>query len=42
VTTTAWYLLGNPYGIDNMYIALATPAIVIAVERVFDRHWIPR
>ncbi|MFK3740807.1 sodium:solute symporter family protein [Massilia sp. TN1-12] len=42
VTTTAWYLLGNPYGIDNMYVALATPAIVIAVERVFDRHWIPR
>lgn len=42
VTTTAWYLLGNPWGIDNMYIALATPALVIAVERVFDRHWIPR
>lgn len=41
-TTTAWYLLGNPYGIDNMYIALATPALVIAVERVFDRHWVPR
>lgn len=41
-TTTAWYLLGNPYGIDNMYIALVTPALVIAVERVFDRHWVPR
>jgi len=42
VTTTAWYLAGNPYGIDNMYIALATPALVIAVERIVDRHWIPR
>lgn len=42
VTTTAWYLMGNPYGIDNMYIALVTPALVIAIERVFDRHWIPR
>lgn len=42
VATTGWYLLGNPYGIDNMYIALVTPALVIAVERVFDRHWVPR
>ena len=37
VTTTVWYLLGNPYGIDNMYIALVTPAIVILAERVFGR-----
>lgn len=34
VTTTVWYLLGNPYGVDNMYIALVTPAIVILVERM--------
>ncbi|MRW89848.1 sodium:solute symporter family protein [Duganella sp. FT80W] len=34
LTTTVWYLLGNPYGIDNMYIALVTPALVILVERV--------
>lgn len=40
--TTGWYLLGNPYGIDNMYIALVTPAFVIAVERVFDRYRVPR
>lgn len=37
VTTTIWYLLDNPYGIDNMYIALITPAIVIFVEKIF--HW---
>ncbi len=36
ITTTVWYLLGNPYGIDNMYIALVTPALVILVERVLD------
>lgn len=36
VTTTVWYLLGDPYGIDNMYIALATPAMVILAERVFS------
>lgn len=34
VTTTIWYLLGDPYGIDNMYIALVTPAIVILFERL--------
>jgi solute:Na+ symporter, SSS family len=37
VTTTAWYLAGDPYGIDNMYVALATPPIVIFVEKLF--HW---
>ncbi len=33
ITTSAWYLLNNPYGIDNMYIALITPALVILIER---------
>ncbi len=37
VTTTAWYLAGDPYGIDNMYVALVTPAIVVFVEKLF--HW---
>lgn len=34
VATTAWYLLGNPFGIDNMYVALVTPAIVMLIERI--------
>jgi len=37
VTTTAWYLAGDPYGVDNMYVALATPPIVIFGEKLF--HW---
>ena len=37
VTTTAWYLAGDPLGIDNMYVALATPPIVIFIEKLF--HW---
>jgi solute:Na+ symporter, SSS family len=37
VTTTGWYLAGDPYGIDNMYAALITPPIIIFIERVF--HW---
>ena len=43
VATTAWYLLDNPYGIDNMYVAAVTPALVLAAERLLsgarpDRH----
>jgi SSS family solute:Na+ symporter len=37
ITTTGWYLAGDPYGIDNMYVALVTPPIVIFIERLF--HW---
>jgi solute:Na+ symporter, SSS family len=34
IATTLWYLLGNPFGIDNMYVALATPAIVMCLEKL--------
>jgi len=34
VATTIWYLLDNPWGIDNMYIALIAPAIVMVVEKL--------
>ncbi len=37
VATTAWYLADNPYGIDNMYIAIVVPLIVMAVERLVPR-----
>ncbi|TBW40855.1 sodium:solute symporter family protein [Siculibacillus lacustris] len=33
VVTSLWYYWNNPYGIDNMYVALATPVLFIAVER---------
>ena len=36
VATTIWYLLGNPYGIDNMYVAGLTPVLVMAAERLFS------
>jgi solute:Na+ symporter, SSS family len=32
VVTTIWYALGNPYGIDNMYVAAVTPVVVMAAE----------
>lgn len=37
VTTTVWYAIGNPYGIDNMYIAMVSPMIIIFIEKLF--HW---
>jgi len=34
IATTIWYGLGNPFGIDNMYVALISPAIVMVVEKL--------
>lgn len=34
VGTTLWYLLGDPWGIDNMYIALIVPAVVIGLAKL--------
>lgn len=31
VATVAWFLMGNPFGIDNAYIAAAMPLITMAV-----------
>lgn len=35
LATTAWYIAGDPYGIDNMYVALCTPPIIMFVEKLF-------
>lgn len=35
LATTVWYLLGNPLGIDNMYVAAVAPALVLVVSRLF-------
>lgn len=32
VLTSLWYYWGDPYGIDNMYVALAVPMVVMVVE----------
>ena len=32
VTTSVWYILDNPWGVDNMYIAAVTPMIVMLAE----------
>ncbi len=37
VVTSVWYLLGDPFGINNMYIALITPAVIMGLD-----HLIPQ
>lgn len=34
IGTAAWYLLGDPFGIDNIYVALLVPMVVMLLERV--------
>ncbi len=34
IGTAVWYVLNNPFGIDNIYIALIVPAVVMFIERV--------
>jgi SSS family solute:Na+ symporter len=29
-------VLGNPYGIDNMYVAAVTPIVIMALERALS------
>ncbi|MCL9650831.1 sodium:solute symporter family protein [Pantoea agglomerans] len=33
VVTSVWFMMGNPFGIDNMYVALITPAIIMVIDR---------
>lgn len=42
VLTSVWYALGDPFGINNMYVALVCPAVVmildIAIEKLSGKH----
>jgi solute:Na+ symporter, SSS family len=37
VATIAWFLMGNPFGIDNAYVALGLPLIVMGVSSMVTR-----
>ncbi len=39
IFTTVWFAMGNPFGIDNMYIALCTPLVVMLVSHVFNKNY---
>ena len=40
IVTIAWFLLGNPFGIDNAYVALVLPLVVMGVSSLLD--WMRR
>src|SRR3569623_1275420 len=35
IATVGWFMLGNPFGIHNAYIALIVPLLVMAISHVF-------
>ena len=35
VATIAWFIMGNPYGIDNAYVALVVPLVVMGISNLF-------
>ncbi len=37
IFTSIWFFLKNPFGIDNMYIAVATPLVCLLVGAVITR-----
>jgi len=39
VLTSCWYFWGNPYHIDNMYIALFSPLFILGCERLISARY---
>lgn len=37
VTTVGWFLIGEPFGIDNAYIAVATPLVLMTGAQLLSR-----
>jgi SSS family solute:Na+ symporter len=37
IVTIAWFLLGNPFGIDNAYVALVLPLVVMGASSLVSR-----
>jgi SSS family solute:Na+ symporter len=38
VLVTVWMALGDPWGIDNIYIAAITPPIIMGIDQVFFKN----
>jgi SSS family solute:Na+ symporter len=36
VATIAWFMLGNPFGIDNAYVALVVPLIIMGLSSMVE------
>lgn len=38
VSTTAWFLLGNPFGIDNIFVAAIVPLLVMGIDHLVNKN----
>jgi SSS family solute:Na+ symporter len=36
--TTLFFILGNPWGIDNIYVAAIIPGLVMVADRLFAKR----
>jgi solute:Na+ symporter, SSS family len=37
VATIAWFVMGNPFGIDNAYVALVVPLVIMGLSSLVER-----
>jgi len=37
VATITWFMMGNPFGIDNAYVALVVPLIIMGLSSMIER-----
>lgn len=37
IGTTLFFIMGNPWGIDNIYVAAIIPGLVMIAERLFAK-----
>jgi SSS family solute:Na+ symporter len=37
VATIAWFMMGNPFGVDNAYVALVVPLIIMGLSSLIER-----
>jgi SSS family solute:Na+ symporter len=37
IATIAWFMMGNPFGIDNAYVALVVPLIIMGLSSMIER-----
>jgi len=42
VATSVWFFLGNPFGIDNIYVAVVTPILVMAIDHLLHGSGKPK
>jgi SSS family solute:Na+ symporter len=38
VTTIGWFLAGDPFGMDNAYVAVATPLVIMTAFQLFKKR----